>query len=454
MRFGQVLALRQDFLSYQYSNELLRLLNETVPVPYAQIRKVFMKEKNISPEAFFSEFEVEPILSSSLAQVYRARLKDGAKVAVKIQRPDAKKLFEEDFKVLIFLSLLADFFTLFSMVRLQEIVLEFIFWSKYELDFTVESKNAFIVYKHNEEYPRTVIPVQYLEFSTSRVLVQEFIEDGIFVSDFIKEKRDDIDGLKLSYYLIFDLMRQYFIEGFFHADPHPTNLIFLPGDKLAYLDFGIVGKVESKRIPYLKILYGITTKNADYIAENLFEFGESLMVEDVRNYFGRTRKEKESFEKISEKIKELIINDLKKDALKILEKNSKQIFLELKKISKKYNIYLPKEIILHLRVLSALNAIALEISPSFDIIKALDYFFERYSPEKVEEIITERGHEEIRGDVISVDEQANWKEFRKIAALEKEKRAAARKRFIEMALRYSKKYGELKLMIKNLKFKI
>ncbi len=458
MRFGQVLALRQDFLSYQYSNELLRLLNEAAPVPYAQIRKVFMEEKNISPEAFFSEFEVEPISSSSLAQVYQARLKDGAKVAVKIQRPDAKKLFEEDFKVLIFLSLLADFFTLFSRVRLQEIVLEFISWSKHKLDFTVESKNAFIIHKHSKEYPLTVIPEQYLEFSTSRVLVQEFIEDGISISDFIKEKRDDIDGLKLSYYLIFDLMRQYFIEGFFHADPHPANLIFLPGippsGGLAYLDFGIVGKAESRRIPYLKILYGITAKNADYIAENLFEFSESLMVEDARNYFGRTRKEKESFKKISEKIKELIVNDLKKDALKILEKDSKQIFLELKKISEKYNIYLPKEIILHLRALSALNAVALEISPSFDIIKALNYFFERYSPEKAEEIIAEGGHEEILGDVISVDDQASWKEFRKIVALEKEKRAAARKRFIEMTLRYSKKYGELKLMIKNLKLKI
>lgn len=456
-RFGQILALRQDFLPYQYSNELLMLSNEAMPVPYVQIREVFVKEKNISPEDFFSEFESKPISSSSLAQVYRARLKDGNEVAVKIQRPDVKKLFEEDFKVLIFLSMLADFFALFSGIRVREMVSEFIFWSKREMDFTFESRNAFIIRKHSEEYPMTIIPEQYFELSSTKVVIQEFIRGGISISDFLKEKREDVNAQELSYYLVFDLMRQYFIEGFFHACPHPSNLIFLPeippSGGLAYIDFSITEKAGPKRIPYLKILYGIAKKNPDYIAENLFEFGKELMAGDAAKYFSRAGKEKESFEKISGKIKELLINDLKEDALKILKKNSSQIFSGLKKISEKYNIYLPKEIVLHLRALSAINAIALDISSDFDFIKALSRFFERYSPEKAEEIITGGKHKEIQEDIASAGEQADWKAFRKIAALEKEKRAADKKRFIKMALRYSKKYGELKLMIKNLKLK-
>lgn len=455
MRFGQVLALRRDILPYRYSSELLILLNEAASVPYAQIRKVFMEEKNISPEEFFLEFDPAPVSSSPLAQVYRARLKGDAEVAVKIQRPEAKKLFEEDFKVLIFLSIVADFFRLFSRIRLREIVLEFISWSKHELDFMVESRNGFIIYKHSEEYPRTIIPVQYLEFSTPRVLVQEFIEGGIFASDFIKGKRNEVDGLKLSYYLVFDLMRQYFVEGFFHADPHPANLIFLPEIQpdggLAYLDFGVVGKSELRRLPYFKILYGIYQNNAGLVAENLFEFGEALVSGDIKNYFGSAKKEKESFQKISEKTRELIVDDLKKDAQKILEKDGRQIFSEIKKISEKYNIYLSKEIILHLRTLSAANAVGLEISPSFDIIKALGYFFEKYSPEKLEEIIVGGAHEEIQMDIISVDEQETWEAFREIASMEKEKRLAARERFIEMTSYYSEKYGELRSMIKQIK---
>ncbi|MBU3925777.1 hypothetical protein KJ763_01245 [Patescibacteria group bacterium] len=451
MRFGQVLALRQDFLSYRYSNELLYLLDQDQPVSYDKIRKVFLEEKNISPETFFANFENQPIYSSPLAQVYRAFLKDGAEVVVKIQKPEAKKLFEEDFRVLIFLSLIADFFRLFSKIQIQEIVSQFISWSKYEMDFTIEAKNAFIACKHNEEYPRTIIPKQYIELSSPRVLIQEFIGGGVSVADFIKKRSADIDAQKLSYYLIFDVMRQYFIEGFFHADPHPSNLIFLPGDKLVYLDFGIVGKSESKRLPYLKILYGIAGKDVDCISEGLFGFEENLILGSARNSFFRTKKEKESYEKISEKIKELIMQDLKKDLIKILEKNTGQIFLEIKKLSEKYNIYLPKEIILHLRVLASLNSIALEISPSFDIIKALNYFFERYSQEKVSEIINEGEHEDLQENIIGIDDQVNWEVFKEIVSLEKEKRAVAKERFIEMASYYAEKYKELRSMIKKIK---
>ncbi|MBU2219241.1 hypothetical protein KKG15_02000 [Patescibacteria group bacterium] len=454
MRLGQILALRQDFLSYRYTQELLKLSTQISPLPYFQMQKVFIKEKGMATESFFAEFDSQPVASTPLAQVYKAYLKDGTKVAVKIQRPETKQVFEEDFKAMIFLAFIADLFRIFSRVHLQEIVSEFICWSKYELDFTIESRNGYIIYKHSEQHPRTVVPRQYLELSSSRVLIQEFIENGIFVNNLLQQKRDDIEIDKLSYYLVFDVMRQYFIDGFFHADPHPTNLIFLPEAKLVYLDFGIVGKSESKRMPYLKILYGIATKNADYIAEHLFEFGEELIGQELKNFFVRTKKERENFEKISGKIKEFIIKDLREDIMKVINKDMNILILNIKKISEKYNIYLPREIILHLRTMAALNAIALEISPGFDIIKALNLFFNKYNLEEVERLTKEGMHEELHTEIIGIDDEPDWETFKEIMAVEKEKKSGAREKFIEMLAYYAEKYSELRSTIKNLKLKI
>lgn len=454
MRLGQILALRQDFLSYKYTQELLKLSTQISPLPYFQMQKVFIKEKGMPPESFFAEFDIQPIASTPLAQVYKAYLKDGTKVAVKIQRPETKRVFEKDFKAMIFMAFIADFFRIFSKVHLQEIVSEFICWSKYELDFTIESRNGYIIYKHSEQHPRTVVPRQYLELSSNRVLIQEFIENGVFIDNLFQQKRDDIEIDKLSYYLVFDVMRQYFIDGFFHADPHPTNLIFLPEGKLVYLDFGIVGKAESKRMPYLKILYGIATNNADYIAEHLFEFGEELIGQGLKNFFIRTKKEKENFEKISGKLKEFILKDLKEDIMKIINKDVNTLILNIKKISEKYNIYLPRETILHLRTMTALNAIALEISPGFDIIKALNLFFNKYNLEEVERLTKEGVHEELHTEIIGIDDEPDWETFKEIMAMEKEKKAAAREKFIEMLAYYAEKYSELRSTIKNLKLKI
>lgn len=432
MRLGQILALRQDFLSYRYTQELLKLSTQISPIPYFQMQKVFIKEKGMPPESFFAEFDTQPIASTPIAQVYKACLKDGIKVAVKIQKPEAKRVFEEDFKAMIFLAFIADFFRIFSRVHLQEIVSEFICWSKYELDFTIESRNGYIIYKHSEQHPRTVVPRQYLELSSSRVLIQEFIENGVLIDNLLQQKRNDIETDKLSYYLVFDVMRQYFIDGFFHADPHPTNLIFLPEGKLAYLDFGTVGKAESKRMPYLKILYGIAAKNADYIAEHLFEFKENL-------------------DKISGKIKEFILRDLREDIIKIINKDANTLILNIKKISEKYNIYLPREIILHLRTITALNAVALEISPGFDIIKALNLFFNKYNLEEVERLTSEGAHEELRAEIIGIDDEPDWETFKEIMAVEKEKKAGAREKFIEMLAYYAEKYSELRSMVKKIK---
>lgn len=451
MRFGQVLALRRDLLSYSYADELLKVLNYAEPLPYSEIRNAFIKEKDLAPENFFAEFDSRPIASTPSAQVYKAVLKDGRKVAVKIQRPDAKKVFGNDFEVVLFMSFIADFFRLFSGTYAQEAVMEFISWSRCELDFMVECKNAYILRKHSSEHPRTVVPEQFVELSSEKIIIQEFIEDGVSLYDLMRKKRDDIAVEKLSYYVFFDIMRQYFIDGFFHADPHPANIIFLPGEKTAYLDFGVMGKAKPDYLPYAKILYGTAAGDSNLIAENLFNFQWELIGAGAANYLSRTRKEKEKFETIAGKIKEKIAEDIKKDIEGVLLKDKTLILQKIQNIGKKYNIYFPKEIVMHLRTINALNAVLLEIFPGFDIFKALGYFFERYPLEKIEETRTAGGHEGVGEELTVFDEKAEWRSFREALVLEKERKLAAKERFAEMIEYYSEKYKDLRSNIKQIK---
>ena len=475
VKFGQFLALRQDFLSQPYIDELLKLANKMPLVPIEKMEAVFADETGRPIEIFFSKFDPTPIAVGSIAQIYRAKLKDETKVAVKIQKPDARKEFEEDFKVIISLAIIADFFRFLSSLYLEEIVCEFISWTKKELDFTFETKNAMAVYKHSLMHPRTVVPKQYPELSTSRVLIQELIEldDGVAVEDlFFKNysfnhlSESGINPDEMANYIVADQMRQYFIDGFFHADPHPANLIFLAGNKLVYVDFGIVGKADAKRLLFLKTLHGIAKKDIDTAARAMMEFGSKTMAEELDIYFKRNIRKHQLTLKIMGKIKETILADFKKDLGAILnpwfdalkrpgvtptEKGATSVFLAIIKEAERHSARFPREMVLFFRSLSLLDMIALHISPNFDMMKALNYFFGKNSIEEVERIISEESHAGSSEKKIIYTADIDWEVFREMAVFEKERTMHARERIMELVTHYSERYEELKPLMKNYK---
>lgn len=470
VKFGQILALRQDFLPMPFTSELLKLLNKMPPAPLEKMQAVFAEETGKSTEIFFSQFDPVPIATASIAQVYRAKLKDGTKVAVKIQKPEAKKDFEKDFRVMLSLAVILDFFRPFSSFYFEELVCEFISWTRRELDFTFELKNAIAVYNHSLAHPRTVVPKQYPELSTSRVLIQELIEDGAAVENLFFENfslsqllEKGINLEEMANYLVADQMRQYFIDGFFHADPHPANLIFLPGNKLAYVDFGIVGKADSKRLIFLKNLYGIAKKDIDISARALMEFGSKIMAEELDIYFKRDVKKHRLTLKIMEKIKELILTDFKKDLAEIFnpwfealkrpgatlaEKSATAVFLATIKEAERHSVRLPKEMVLFFRSLSILDMVALHISPNFDMIKALNYFFDKHPLEEVERMVSEDGHADGLEKKMIFTADVDWEAFREMAVLEKERMMHARERVMELVTHYAERYEELRPLIK------
>lgn len=474
IKLGQILALRQDFLPLSYTNELLRLLSKVPEVDFEIMEKIFTEEKGISPEKFFSEFNRSSIASGSMAQVYSARLKEGKKVAVKIQRPGIKEAFEADFLLIFFLADILDFFRLFSSIKASEVAADFVCWTRREIDFTYEAKNAEALYNHSEKHPRTIIPKQYLELTTSKVLIQELIEGGVLAEDILLEKitkeqllEKNINIDEIMVYLIKDEMRQYFIDGFFHADPHPANLIFMPADKLVYLDFGIVGETKKHRALLLNFLHhGIVKKDIGFVSNLFFEFGRKFFDDDLDLILKSDYRTDYKTRQIFKKIKEIIVIDLNKELGRIIrpwfdavsrrdstlfEKSAAVAFFKILKKVEEYGIFLPRETVLFFRTLSILDMVALQLSPSFDIIKALSSFFQEYPPPDTEEMIYEGIHEsELSGKIVPQPE-LEWEFFREIITAEKEKMFSAKERIIELVFHYAERHEDIRSMLKDLK---
>lgn len=473
IKFGQILALRQDFLSFEYVVELLKLLNHIPEVPFERMKKVFVEETGRDIDIFFKEFNPKPIASASIGQVYKAYLKDGTRVAVKIQRPEIKKVFEADFKMMMFVAKIIDFFRIFSTVHMVELVTDFINWTRRELDFTFESKNGEIFYKHSDNHPRTIIPRQYPELSRPRVLVQEFIEDEMPVDKIISNQKEKdilfekgIDVDKLVYYLIFDEMRQYFIDGFFHADPHPANLAFLPGNNLAYFDFGIVGEAGPHRSLFLKIIYGVAQRDSDYLCDHFLEFGQNVMEEELKLYLQAYPSKRYKYRKIFDKIRYLIAKEFKQDIKNILDpwfdktkspyasirdKSIAPVFFRIIKEAERYGVHLPRDVILFFRSFFILDMVSLQLSPGFDIIKSLNIFFNSYPLEYIEELILEGEHEREVGKKIIPLEDINWETFKENIFIEREKKMVMEEILVDMVTLYSERYDEVRLLLKTIR---
>lgn len=247
IKLGQILSLRADLVGEDISKELSKLQSSVPPFPYSQVREIVKKELGKYPEQLFKSFEKQPVAAASLSQVHRAVTKKGKKIALKIQRPDIKKTIEQDIHILFYLAHLFEKFIPESRIyRPHEVVKEFAEWTMRELDFRMEGHNMDRFHAMFEDNEYINIPVVYWDYTTSRVLAMDFI-DGLKADNLSGMKRRKINPKEVALHGIDALLRQFFIEGFFHADPHPGNFFALKGDILCLHDFGMVGQLTQKQ---------------------------------------------------------------------------------------------------------------------------------------------------------------------------------------------------------------
>ena len=250
VKIGQIVSSQASTLPADIATELEKLQDDVPPFPSDQVRVTIIEELGAPPEELYASFEPQPFAAASTAQVHRAFLHDGTKVAVKVQRPQIVPKIRSDLGILQNAARVASQRS--EMVRTLDVsgmLEQFSAGVLEELDYRGETYNALQLAKNMEGLPGIHVPVIYTELSTSKIITQEFVE-GVKVSDVEAIEAAGLDREEIARNALRALIKQLPVDGFFHADPHPGNLLVnLDTGVLTFIDLGMMGELDiNKRL--------------------------------------------------------------------------------------------------------------------------------------------------------------------------------------------------------------
>ncbi len=296
IKLGQILSTRPDVIPEQYAREFAKLQDKVKPLTPGTAEKLVEAELGRPIEEIFKKFDEKPLAAASLAQVHRAVKRNNQAVAVKVRRPGIEKTIREDINILIYLAfLLEQYVPSARKFRPGRMVAEFADWTMRELDFELEGANIERFRQDFAEEPGVVIPAVDWKLTTKGVLTTDLLE-GIKVDDLAALKRARIDIKKLAVIGLRAGFRMVFLDGFFHADPHPGNMAALPpskdaagegetGPRLGLYDFGMVGTLSEKiRYELVSCFLAFADKDIEKYVGHILDLADSLEGADVGGF--------------------------------------------------------------------------------------------------------------------------------------------------------------------------
>jgi predicted unusual protein kinase regulating ubiquinone biosynthesis (AarF/ABC1/UbiB family) len=346
VKLGQLLASRADLLPESYLTALNRLQDEVTPCTSEEIRRVIREEFDEDPESIFASFDWEPMAAASLGQVHRATLVDGTPVVVKVQRPAVEETFQRDLAVV---SELAHFLENHTDVgeryRFGVLVDDLEKNLRRELDYRMEARNLEQMGRTLGPYSRLTVPRPFARYSGRRVLTMELME-GTRVDQAVLPERD---ALKLAGEIFDAYLEQIFINGHYHADPHPGNILVLESKQAAIIDLGLMGHVEyALRHHMVLILFHIAEERADRVAALCLQIGERRADADEPRFRRRIRHLVHSYHELP--LNEMRVGDL---------------LLELCSASGECGIMVPPQLALLAKTMLHLDQVGKALAPSF-----------------------------------------------------------------------------------------
>jgi len=426
IKLGQLLSTRADLLPEPYLEALARLQDNVEPFSPALVEEIVSTELGGRISKLFAEFERDPTAAASLAQVHRARMRDGREVVVKVQRPNVRETIVQDLEALDEVASFIDAHTEVGkryefgnlLVELRSSLLR-------ELDFKREANNLSRLRTSLREFERLIIPEPIEDFTTSRVLTMEFVT-GKKITDLGPLRLLELDGPALSEELFRAYLKQILVDGFFHADPHPGNIFVTDDNRLALLDLGMTGHISGNfQENLLRLLLAISEGRGDEAADVAMKMGEP----------------KPKFDK--EEYKRRVANLVAQHAdVTMANIDAGQVVLEITRISADCWFRMPQEFTLIAKALLNLDRVVYVLDPNFDpnaiirdeatnlltrqVIKSIEpgsiltrvievkEFVERL-PTRVNKILDAVGNNELKVKVDAIDERVVLDGLQKVA---------------------------------------
>jgi ubiquinone biosynthesis protein len=285
VKLGQLLSLRPDLVPKEFSKEFEKLQDEVQPFSYSEAKKTIEEELKKPIDNLFKSFDKKPIASASIAQVHKAVLKNGKVVAVKVQRPNIKEMIDEDLDILFFIAKeIEKHFSKLRNYRPVDVVKEFALWTRREIDFEIEARNATRLKEELKNDSSVDVPKVYSDLSSKKVLIMDFVS-GVRIDNYKFLKKAHINRKNLSLIYFNSVLEQALLYGFFHADPHPGNILVKKNGKMVYIDFGIMGEVRPQDMQkVVKFISTIPDKDPVKSFNILLSLSREIKTNDISDF--------------------------------------------------------------------------------------------------------------------------------------------------------------------------
>lgn len=275
VKLGQILATRPDLFGPEWISEFEKLQSQAPQLDFEELRPQIEEDLGAPLEEIFQEVNTKPLAAASMAQVHRATLKDGTKVVLKIQRPGIRTKIESDMRLFTYLASLAEKnVPELAAYHPQKVVQQFVKSLQNELNFMTEGQNAEQIAANFDDNDQVVIPKIYWEWTKERINVQEFVE-GIPGINIQAIDEAGMDRKRIAQTGANAVLKMIMVDGVFHADPHPGNFFILPGERIAFIDFGMIGRVsEIRRQQIMKLLQSLLQSDAEDLCSILLQWSD------------------------------------------------------------------------------------------------------------------------------------------------------------------------------------
>lgn len=374
IKLGQIASSRRDLVPEEIAVELEKLQDDVLSFPFETVREIVETELGEKLENVYENFEAEPLATASIGQVHIARLFSGEEVAVKIQRPDIVPSIESDLNILHMITrLLERKFAWARRYNLLDMIDEFSSSLRNELDYRLEGRNGERIAKQFIDTPDIHIPRIYWTHTSKKVLTMEMIR-GIKANRSEKLKAEGYDLKIIASRIAESLLHQVLEEGFFHGDPHAGNIYILPGNRIAYLDFGMVGRLnDDLKYHFASLIIGLQQGDTNGMIKTFTKWG---ILDDNTN-----------------------MNALKRDIESLItayydvpleEISLGKVMVDIFSIAYKHQIEIPNDIAILGKVILTTESIIEQLDPSFSIMQAVEPYgkkliLERYHPQHIAE---------------------------------------------------------------------